>query len=106
MIAAAQHLRLQDLLTPTNIITALITLNLIAFAAFAIDKAKAQRGRWRVAESTLLMFAFLGGTVGAYAGRRVFRHKTRKQPFNSNLFAIAVMQVVGLGGLIGWWFAG
>ena len=94
------------LLTPANLITALIALNVIAFAAFGIDKAKAKRNQWRIAESTLLMLAFLGGTLGAYAGRRVFRHKTRKQPFNSNLFAIAVMQVVGLGGLIGWWFAG
>ena len=93
-----------NLLTPANLITALIALNFIAFAAFGIDKAKAKRGRWRVAESTLLMLAFLGGTPGAYAGRRVFRHKTRKQPFGSRLFAIAVMQVVGLGGLIGWWF--
>ena len=94
------------LLTPANLITALIALNVIVFAAFGIDKAKAQRNQWRVAESTLLMLAFLGGTPGAYAGRRVFRHKTRKQPFNSNLFAIAVMQVVGLGGLIGWWVWG
>ena len=82
----------------------MITINLITFAAFGIDKSKAQRGRWRIAESTLLMLAVLGGTPGAYAGRKAFRHKTRKQPFNSNLFAIAVMQVLGLGGLIGWWF--
>ena len=63
-------------------------------------------GAWRVAESTLLMLAFVGGTLGAYAGRAVFRHKTRKQPFNSNLFAIAVLQVLGLGALIGWWVTG
>ena len=90
------------LLTPTNIITALIALNLIAFAAFGIDKAKAERNQWRIAESTLLMLAVLGGTLGAYAGRKAFRHKTRKQPFNSNLFAIAVMQMAGLGAAAGW----
>ena len=73
---------------------------------FGIDKAKARAGSWRVAESTLLMLAFVGGTLGAYAGRAVFRHKTRKQPFNSNLFAISVVQVLGLGGLIGWWLTG
>ena len=86
----------------------MIALNLAAFALFGIDKAKAREGSWRVAESTLLFLAFLGGIVGAYAGRAVFRHKTRKQPFNSNLFAIAVVQVqvLGLGGLIGWWITG
>ena len=90
------------LLTPTNIAAALLAINFIAFAAFGVDKAKARAGRWRVQESTLLMLAFLGGTPGAYAGRAVFRHKTRKQPFNSNLFTIAVLQMLALGGLIGW----
>ena len=52
------------------------------------------------------MLAFLGGTLGAYAGRAVFRHKTRKAPFNSHLFAIAVLQLLALGGLIGWHFGG
>ena len=92
-------------LTPTTITSALIAINFIAFAAFGLDKAKAQRGQYRIAESTLMLFAFLGGTLGAYAGRRAFRHKTRKQPFNSHLFQIAVLQVLALGGLIGWWLS-
>ena len=93
-------------LTPTTLTAAFIALNLLAFAMFGIDKAKARVGAWRVAESTLLLLAFVGGTLGAYAGRAVFRHKTRKEPFNSNLFAIAVVQVLGLGALIGWWITG
>ena len=52
------------------------------------------------------MLAFLGGTIGAYAGRKAFRHKTRKQPFNTHLFRIAALQMLALGGLIGWWFGG
>ena len=95
-----------SLLTPTSIAIALIAINFIAFAAFGLDKAKARRGEYRIAESTLLLFAFIGGTLGAYAGRSLFRHKTRKQPFNSNLFQIAVLQMLALGGLIGWWFSG
>ena len=91
-----------SLLTPITLAATFIALNLLTFAMFGIDKAKARTGAWRVAESTLLMLAFLGGTLGAYAGRAVFRHKTRKQPFNSNLFAVAVLQVAGLGGLLGW----
>ena len=73
---------------------------------FGIDKAKAEADTSRVAESTLLMLALLGGRLGAYAGWALFRHKTRKQPFNSNLFAIAVVQVLALGALIGWWITG
>ena len=94
------------LLTPANIAAAFIAINLIAFAAFGLDKAKARRGQYRIAESTLLLFAFFGGTLGAYAGRSLFRHKTRKQPFNSHLFTIAVLQMLALGGLIGWWVSG
>ena len=90
------------LLTPANLTTALIAVNFAAFAAFGIDKAKAEAGAWRIAESTLLWLALLGGTPGAYAGRSAFRHKTRKEPFNSQLFSIAVLQALGLGGLMGW----
>ena len=95
---------MHDLFSP--IVATLIAINVIAFAAFGLDKAKARRGQYRIAESTLLLFAFLGGTLGAYAGRSLFRHKTRKQPFNSNLFTIAVLQMLALGGLIGWWVSG
>ena len=95
---------LHTLLTPTTIAATLIAINLIAFAAFGLDKAKATRGQYRIAEATLLTLALLGGTIGAYAGRSIFRHKTRKQPFNSHLFSIAVLQMLALGGLIGWWF--
>ena len=94
--------------TPTKNTLAFIAVNLVAFVLFGIDKAKAKAraGSWRVAESTLLVLAFLGGTLGAYVGRAVFRHKTRKAPFNSNLFAIAVLQLLGLGVLMGWGFWG
>ena len=71
-------------------------------AAFT-DVPKAERGAWRVQESTLLLLALIGGTPGAYAGRQLFRHKTRKQPFSSQLFSIAVLQVVALGAMLGWW---
>ena len=79
--------------TPANIATALIAVNFLAFAAFGIDKARAERGAWRISEGTLLRLAFFGGTPGAYAGRALFRHKTRKQPFCANLRSIAVLQV-------------
>jgi uncharacterized membrane protein YsdA (DUF1294 family) len=44
----------------------------------------------------------LGGSPGAYLGRRLFRHKTRKQPFVSNLHGIAFLQVAGLCGWFAW----
>lgn len=91
-------------LTPANIATALIAMNFIAFAAFGIDKARAERGVRRISEGTLLQLAFLGGTPGAYAGRALFRHKTRKQPFSDNLHMIAVLHFFAVLGALAWWW--
>jgi uncharacterized membrane protein YsdA (DUF1294 family) len=85
-------------LRPENIVTAIIAMNFAAFAAFGIDKARAEQGAWRISEQTLLGLALFGGTAGAYAGRAMFRHKTRKQPFCNALRMIAVLQL-GLAAL-------
>jgi uncharacterized membrane protein YsdA (DUF1294 family) len=87
------------LITPANIVTVIIAMNFLAFVTFAIDKSRAERGAWRISEGTLLQLAFFGGTLGAYAGRAVFRHKTRKQPFSSNLHTIAFLQLAAGAGL-------
>lgn len=92
---------MQLFLTPANLSTALIALNFVAFALFGIDKAQAEKGGWRVRESTLLWLAMIGGTPGAYAGRHLFRHKTRKQPFNRQLAAVALCQML-LAAALGW----
>ncbi len=83
------------ILQPANIIAALCAMNFFAFAAFGIDKSRAEQGQWRISEATLLQLAFFGGTVGAFAGRSLFRHKTRKQPFCDYLHTIAAIQLVG-----------
>ena len=56
-----------------------------------------------MAESTLLLLALIGGTLGAYAGRAAFRHKTRKQPFYAQLHTIAALQMAGLTAWAGGW---
>lgn len=94
------------ILSPINLALALIAMNFATFAMFGIDKAKAEAGARRIAESTLLLLAFLGGTPGAYAGRAVFRHKTRKQPFSRELHTIAFMQVAAISLALGWMLAG
>lgn len=87
--------------TPTNILLGLLLINAWTFVMFGWDKIRAESGSWRVAESTLLGLAFIGGTAGAYTGRALFRHKTRKQPFCGMLKNIAMAQCVGLiGGMV------
>ena len=53
----------------TNIlIIYLVIINLAAFFIFGIDKRRAIKNRWRIAESTLFLLALIGGSIGAEAG--------------------------------------
>ena len=97
---------LPSLLSPANIATYLIAINFAAFAAFGVDKMQAEAGAWRVPEARLLGLAFLGGTPGAYAARHLFRHKTRKQPFSSELHNVAILHAAALTGLATWQLMG
>ncbi|RAK58704.1 DUF1294 domain-containing protein [Phenylobacterium hankyongense] len=74
----------------------LLAINLVAFAAFAADKARARRGDRRIRERTLIVLAALGGSPGAIAGQQLLRHKTRKEPFRTVLWLIAGTQATGL----------
>lgn len=55
--------------------------NLLVMALYGADKRRAVRGRWRIPEKTLLLAAFLYGGLGALAGMRMFRHKTKHRLF-------------------------
>ena len=44
---------------------ALVLLNLFAFILFGVDKARAQRGAWRISERALLLSAACFGGTGA-----------------------------------------
>lgn len=55
----------------------LIVMNVLTFIVYGIDKQKAKRGKWRISEKTLMMLAVFGGSIGAWIGMQVFRHKTK-----------------------------
>lgn len=97
---------LRDLLNPANIACAVMILNIWTFMLFGIDKIRAQNRSWRVAETTLLGLAIIGGSPGAYAGRTLFRHKTRKASFSGSLHKIAIFQILAIAAGGGWLLAG
>lgn len=80
------------------ILAALLLVNLAAFAAYGIDKRRAQKDRWRIPESTLLLLAFFGGALGALLGMSVFRHKTKHWKFKILVPLFLALQV----GLVLW----
>lgn len=71
----------------------LAVINLVTFAVYGIDKAKAKRGAWRVPEKTLFLLPLLGGSVGALLGMRVFHHKTKHWYFVWGVPAILLAQL-------------
>jgi uncharacterized membrane protein YsdA (DUF1294 family) len=86
---------------PTLILGAIVLLNTWTFMLFGIDKLRAEAGTWRIAESTLLGFAFWGGSIGAFIGRHVFRHKTRKEPFSNDLRRIGMVHAMAGAAALG-----
>ncbi|MBO4778852.1 MAG: DUF1294 domain-containing protein [Bacteroidales bacterium] len=80
----------------TTIILFLLGINIVAFLAFGIDKYKAQHNMWRIPESTLLTMAALGGSIGALAGMKVWRHKTLHNKFRIGIPVIIVLQIMAI----------
>ena len=55
----------------------LVLLSIITFIAYGVDKKKAESGKWRTKEKTLLLLSFFGGAFGGYPAMLIFRHKTK-----------------------------
>ena len=71
----------------------LAAINVLTFCVYGADKRRAKiPGARRVPEKTLLGLAAIGGSLGALAGMRVFRHKTRHWYFRYGIPAILLAQ--------------
>ena len=71
----------------------LLVINLVAFLMYGFDKWKAKKNKWRVPEKTLLLVAAIGGSIGAFAGMQVFRHKTKHMKFVIGVPVIFILQI-------------
>ena len=72
----------------------LLIINAAGFLLMLVDKWKAKKNRWRVRESTLLIVAALGGSVGSLAGMYLFRHKTLHLKFTLGIPLILAAQCI------------
>ena len=82
-----------------TIILYLIAINVVTFLVYGLDKWKAKRDAWRISETTLLLLAAAGGSVGALLGMQIFRHKTKHVKFTVGVPAILIVQVA----IAIWW---
>lgn len=75
------------------VLSILLVVNVITFCVYGIDKYKARHSKWRVSEMTLLLLAALGGSLGAWAGMRVWHHKTLHKKFRYGVPALLFLHV-------------
>ena len=78
----------------------LVAWNLFVFILYGSDKSRARRNQWRISEKTLLLTALCFGGAGAFAGMRVFRHKTQHTRFRILVPLMMIIQLLILGMLI------
>ncbi|MBP0963368.1 MAG: DUF1294 domain-containing protein [Oscillospiraceae bacterium] len=80
----------------------LLVINTIAFGVFGWDKLMAKWQKRRVPEKTLFLLAALLGSVGAWLGMQLFRHKTKHTSFVVGIPAILVAQMAAAAAV--WYF--
>ncbi|MBO4681061.1 MAG: DUF1294 domain-containing protein [Clostridiales bacterium] len=71
-----------------------IIMNIVTFILYGADKAKAKKGKWRIPEKTLLLFAACFGGLGAFLGMKVFRHKTKHTSFRILVPVCMIIQFI------------
>lgn len=81
-----------DIIQITGIIY-LIIINIAGLSVMGIDKRRAVRHAWRVPEKTIFLISLLGGSLGAWSGMYLFRHKTRHWYFVMGLPLILILQI-------------
>ena len=71
----------------------LLAINIATFFLYGIDKYKAKKNQWRISEAILLTMAAICGSIGAWAGMRLWHHKTMHKKFKYGIPLIIIMQV-------------
>ena len=78
----------------------LITINVVTFFLYGMDKWKAKRSKWRIPEATLLGLAVIGGSIGAWLGMKAWHHKTMHKKFKYGIPIIIIIQLLLLSYII------
>lgn len=85
---------------PYTVLALYVIASIIAFVAYATDKSAALRKQCRIKESTLHLFALIGGWPGALVAQRVLRHKSSKASFQAAFWGTVVLNCGALGWLL------
>jgi len=69
----------------------IISINLLSFIFYGLDKFKAKNHSWRIPELNLLLLGLFGGGVGSLMGMVVFHHKLAKKKFIVAVPALVIL---------------
>jgi uncharacterized membrane protein YsdA (DUF1294 family) len=83
----------------------LVSINGTTLVYFGYDKARARGEGSRVPEMVLHVLSLIGGSVGAFLGMMIFRHKTIKGRFWFVYGLIVVLQAGLVAFILYEWFA-
>ncbi|MBQ3541765.1 MAG: DUF1294 domain-containing protein [Oscillospiraceae bacterium] len=76
------------------IVIYLLLINAAGLLLMRSDKKRSQNNRWRIRERTLIGVAVFGGSIGVFAGMRIFRHKTKHPKFYMGIPLILTLQIM------------
>lgn len=85
---------------PAFVFATYVGISALTFLVYAVDKSAAKNNRWRIKESTLHMLGLVGGWPGAIAAQKVFRHKSKKQAFQTAFWFTVAVNCTALGWLL------
>ncbi len=68
-------------------------ISIVLLILMGMDKSRAKKHEWRIAERTLFTLAIVGGAVGGVLGMYLFRHKTRYNSFAFGFPLLAAIQI-------------
>jgi uncharacterized membrane protein YsdA (DUF1294 family) len=71
-----------------------LVTTVISFILVGYDKYLARNKKRRIAESSLLLLALIGGSTGTGFGMWVFKHKTSKRSFLWKFWSIVLFQLL------------
>jgi uncharacterized membrane protein YsdA (DUF1294 family) len=71
-----------------------LLMNVIGLLIMKVDKSRAKKRQYRISEKTLWLVAIFGGAVGATAGMKLYRHKTKHITFKVGLPLLAIAEIV------------
>jgi len=68
-------------------------MSLVLCVFMYLDKKRAIKKEWRIAEKTLFTLAICGGAIGGVLGMYLFRHKTKHNSFAFGFPLIGAIQL-------------